>query len=474
MIVHKFGGTSLENPARFISAAEIAAEQHGLRRSGAMPTETVVVVSAMAGVTSRLIAGARSAAEGHDGVCREIKTELLSRHLETARSLLRAEAERLSVCGFIEDRFHELDRLYRSIAPLGELTARGTDAVASFGEPLSAAIFAAVLRERGLAGRALPASELIVTDDNFGAANPFMEPTRIKLEERVRPLLEKGILPVITGYIGGTEKGVVTTLGRGGSDFSAALIGACLGAEEVRIWSDVDGIMTADPNLVPRARTLERLTYSEASALAHYGADVLHSKTITPLAERGIPLRILNSLNPSHPGTLILDNGGAACERLPAIVSTMGLSLIAVGTQDDSLVPAVAARALHRLGETGVEVLMFSRSFSDHSLHLVVRDQDKDHCLKSLAGEFAGRRVPEDVRLEVKEKVATVSVAGRMDWNGKGLVSHAFAALGRLGTRAVAVAQAAGGCGVSFCIPEADMAETVRFLHHDLGLEGQP
>ncbi len=301
-----------------------------------------------------------------------------------------------------------------------------------------------------------------------------MEPTRLRLEKRVRPLLERGVLPVITGYIAATDRGVVTTLGRGGSDFSAAVIGAALGADEVWIWSDVDGIMTADPNLVPRARTLEELSYAEASSLAYYGADVLHPKTIRPLIERRIPLRILNSFNPAHPGTLIVDKPDPAREHRPAIISTTGLSLVVLGTSDDSWAPALAARALRRLSEAGVEVLMFSQAFSEHSLNLVVRDQDGAHCLKVLERRFARRGGRSAVGLEIRERVATVSVAGGADWNGRGLVSHAFAALGRLGTRVIAVAQAAGERGVSFCIPDSETAETVRFLHSELGLEARP
>ncbi|MBU1878947.1 MAG: aspartate kinase, partial [Chloroflexi bacterium] len=416
---------------------------------------------------------ARAAAEGRDTVYREIKAGLLARHLEAVEALLNHSPERLDVGGLVEDRLHELERLYRSIAVLGELTARGRDVVASFGEQLSVNILAAVLRERGVRAQAVSATELLVTDDNFGTAAPLMDQTRARLQQRVRPLVERGVIPVITGYIGATEQGVTTTLGRGGSDFSAALVGAGLDADAVWIWSDVDGILTADPNVVPQARTLAELSYVEAANLAYFGADVLHPKTIRPVVASGIPLRILNSFNPTHPGTWIVETTNPGRELLPAIISTAGLSLIAIGSQDDSWTLDMATRALQRLSEAAVDVLIFSQSFSEHSLNLVVREQDQAHCSKILGREFENDGPSPTCNLGTKEQVATISVVGVPGWNDTGIIPHAFAALGKHGTRVIAVTQAATEHSVSFCIPEEQMADTVRYLHRELGLEGQ-
>jgi aspartate kinase len=430
-----------------------------------------------------------------------VKAALLDKHLRVVDALLANSPERVEVGGLIEDRLHELERLYRSIAVLGEVTPRGLDTVASFGEQLSSNILAAVLRERGLRAEAISATELIVTDDTFGQATPLMGQTRERLQRRVRPLVERGVVPVITGYVAATEKGVTTTLGRGGSDFSAAIIGAGLDADEVRIWSDVDGILTADPNIVPEARTLSELSYAEAADLAYYGADVLHPRTIRPVTERGITLRIGNSFRPSHPGTRIVETPSPERELLPAIISTTGLSLIAIGSQDDSWTLEMSARALRRLDEAGIYVPMFSQSFSEHNLNLVVREQDQARCLSVLCREFVRPdMVPHDVStvvgspgklaavsgsvatgthrisggacsLGVKEQVATISVVGVPGWDETGIVSHAFAALGSHHTRVIAVAQAATEFSVSFCVPEQQVEDTVRFLHRELGLE---
>jgi aspartate kinase len=488
MIVHKFGGTSVEGPDRFASVAEIILSQRGPRGKATAqrrsPSDTghakkvpaVVVVSAMSGVTHQLIAGARAAAEGHDSVYERISADLLSRHVGVAEVLLSDSAQRSQVVGYVKDQLQDLKRLYRSIAVLGELTARGRDAVASFGEHLSVHVLAAVLRQRGAAAQAVSSSELIVTDDVFGAATPLMTRTRCRLQATIAPLVERGVLPVITGFIGATEEGVTTTLGRGGSDYSAAVIGAGLDAKEVWIWSDVDGILTADPNIVPQALTLTELSYAEAADLAYVGAEVLHPKTIRPLVQRGIPLRIVNSYNPSHSGTLIVDSPRASRQVLPAIISTTGLGMIAIGSQDDTWALHMAARALQRLSESGIEVLMFSQSLSEHNLNLVIRAKDQDHCLSILRREFGDGHRGAPFRLGLKQRVATISVVGLPGRKERrnNVVSRTFAALGQHHTRVIAVAQAATEHSVSFCVPEDQLDDAVRFLHGQLGLDGVP
>jgi aspartokinase/homoserine dehydrogenase 1 len=462
MIVHKFGGTSVGSAECFANVAAIIADQ----QAKTSPRPLTVVVSAMSGVTSQLISGARAAAAGRDGDYRTIKANLLERHLEVVEALLPRAPERIDVAGLVEDKLHDLERLYRSIAILGEVTVRGLDTVASVGEQLSVSILAAILRSRGVRAQAVSAAELIVTDDHFGTAAPLMAQTRDRLQGQLRPLVGRGVVPIVTGFIGATETGIPTTLGRGGSDYTAAILGAGLEADEVWIWSDVDGILTADPNIVRQARTLAELSYQEAANLAYFGADVLHPKTIRPVIESGIPLRILNTFNPTHPGTLIVAQPDPGRLQLPAIISTTRLAMIAIGTEDDSWTLQMAARALQHLSEAGIDVLMFSQSFSEHSLNLVVRQDDQNHCVNLL-----NRQMSNGCKLGTTERVATISVVGVPGWNKTGIVSHAFGALGKHGTRVIAVAQAATEYSVSFCIPEDQVVDTVRFLHQELGLE---
>ncbi len=460
MIVHKFGGTSVGDARCFARVADIVA---GCKNR----TETLVVVSAMSGVTDQLIAGARAAADGDTAVYRDVRAGLLARHVEVLEAALTNGEERAEARRWVEGRLYDLERLCGSISVLGELTVRGADAVASFGEQLSSFILAAVLRDRGIPAQRVSATEVIVTDASFGRATPLPAPTERKLKERIVPLLERDIIPILTGYIAATEQGVTTTLGRGGSDYTAALVGAGLGADEVWIWSDVNGILTADPSIVPEARTISDLSYQEAAELAYFGAEVLHPKTIRPLIEKQIPLRLLNTFNHEHPGTLIVAAPRPERQRLPAIISSSGLTMIAVGTRDDSWTPRMSATALQLLSDAGVEVLMFSQCFSEHCVNLVVAEQNQAHSIGRLRREFVDEKT---FSLGCREKVAIVSTVGVPQWNGGHIVSHVFAALGKGGTRVIAVAQAATEYSVSFCIPEEQLETTVRFLHQELGL----
>jgi aspartate kinase len=431
----------------------------------------VLVVSAMSGVTDHLVRSARAAARGDEALYREIKQQLLQRHLETVEELLSPGPDRSAVCEGIEDKLNNFERFLHSIAMLGELTPRGMDAVVSFGEILSATIVSALIRQRGLASKAISATQLIVTDDRFGEAGIIYPLTRRNLGSKLAPLVAGGVIPVVTGYIGATEEGVTTTLGRGGSDFSAAILGAGLGADEVWIWSDVNGILTADPFIVPGACTLSELSYQEAAELAHYGADVLHPKTIQPVIENNIPLRILNSFNPDHPGTLIVAQPSSDRKMSPAIISTTGLSMIAVSSEGETWNLGLAARVLQSLSGEGTQVLMFSQSFSEQSLNLIVRSQDQAHCLRVLTEAKRFNTGLQSYRVDVREQIGTVSVVGFSDGKSNGVVSHAYAALGKGRTQVIAVAQPATERNVSFCIPEEQVEETVRLLHSELGLD---
>ena len=463
MLVMKFGGTSVGDADCIAAVAEIiqqVREQH---------SRLVVVVSAMSGVTDQLISTARAAAEGRMEQCEAIQADLLNRHIELCQCLLVDTDQLQATCTFIAERMGEVERFCQSIAVMGEVTRRGLDMVIAVGEKLSATILSALLNGRGVPAGFLDASRVLVTDDHFGAANPCLSETVVRLKEVVHPLVERGVTPVITGFIGATIQGVPTTLGRGGGDYSAAIVGACLGADEVWVWSDVDGILTADPNLVVEARTLEELSYVEAAELAYFGAEVLHPKTIKPLEERGIPLRIRNTFNPTHPGTLVVKEPSDGHPRMRAIISTRGLSLLAVRGSDNGWTPQVAARALQCLGQAGVEVLMFTQSFSEHNLTLVVRQGDLTPSLRLLRQEFIDELARGLISpLGVGQKVATISVVGGPGVNGQGIVPRIFAALGRQEIPVISIAQSSSEYNVSFVVPEGEMATTVQALHREL------
>lgn len=474
MIVHKFGGTSLGTAERITSVVEII--EAGLNES------PVVIVSALSGATDRLIAGARAAALGDDSTGKEARAWLEETHHAVAESLLSSFPECEELHAIISDHLDRLGQFLDSIAILGELTARGHDAVACFGEKLSSAIVAATLRCRGIAAQAISATDLILTNDRFGSAVPQMEETRNQVRKHVLPLINDGVVPIITGYVGATADGVPTTLGRSGSDFSAAIIAACLDSDELRIWTDVDGILTADPNVVPSARVLRELSYKEATRLARFGAEVLHPRTIGPIIEKSIPLCILNSFNPADAGTRIVKSPAATRQLWPAIVSATGLQLLRLQSSNGPWQLRSATAALSRLDDAGIPVRMFSQSFSEQGINLVVGDQDAEHSARLLSqGPADSSSIARNVyALDTIEEVATVSVIGlpgdRIHGTASrtrtpGIAVQAFAALGKHAVRVVAVAQEAAEDSVTFCIHAEDVAETVRFLHRELGLE---
>ena len=467
-MVHKFGGTSVADAACFARVVSIVADQ-------ATPIgRPVVVVSAMDGVTDALIHGARIAVTGDAQEPTRILASLKTRHVAVARELLDA-TERASFEVHLGERLERLGRLYDSLAVLGELTPRSRDAVMGYGEQLSAGLLAAGLRARSLPAEAVSATTLIVTDDRFGSASARMGPTCEQIRHQVAPVIDAGILPVITGYIAATEEGIPTTLGRSGSDRTAAIVAACLDAAEVWIWTDVDGILTADPHIVAGARTLGELSYEEAANLARFGAEVLHPRTIQPVIAGRIPLRIVNSFRPEHPGTRIVAEPTPGRTVSPAIISADGMRRLAVGDCDEGRRLVVASRTLRRLSEAGIDVRMFSQSLSDSSLGLVIREQDRDHVASILRRGLGGEDPGGDGAcvLRCEEEVAIVSVIGSPRGDERGIASRAFAALGKHDVRVIAVAQAVAGDSVSFCIPASRVDDSVRFLHRELGLDEQ-
>ncbi|HJZ49096.1 MAG TPA: aspartate kinase, partial [Roseiflexaceae bacterium] len=365
MDVMKFGAVSMGEAARLREMARIVKAAHEDGRA------LVVVCTALGGITDKLIGAARAAASGHEAVVDDVRRELWGRHRALAEKLAADEWEREALYREWADLLKIFDRFTRSIATLGEQSPRSIYAVAALGERFATHLVATALRQTGVSARTVDATDLIVTDNNYGSAWPFPKESSERIRTRLSPLLQSRIVPVITGYIGATREGIVTTLGRGGGDYSATLIGAALGAEQVSIWTDVDGILTADPKIVAEARTLAELSYVEAAEIATFGAEVLHPRTLAPVAEQGIPLLIRNVLRPEQPGTRVVSHPAPTDHAARAIISSRGLSLIGVAAANGvGWTPDLAARALARLAEAGVEILTFAQSFSERSLTL--------------------------------------------------------------------------------------------------------
>jgi aspartate kinase len=466
MIAMKFGGTSVGSADAFAQVATIVgqkvAEQAHARRPG-----VAVVTSAMSGVTNLLIDAAQRAANGDEIFFHEAENSLRVKHMSVAGQLIDDGNARAALGRIFDERLAEFTRLCSSIAVLGELTHRGLDVVSGLGERLAAPLLAAVLRARGVPAEYIDATEIIVTDNVFGSATPLMEETTARCRARLLPLLEQGIVPVITGFIGATVDGVPTTLGRGGSDYSGAIVGAVLEADEIQIWTDVNGVMTADPRIVPNARSLQQLSYEEVAELAYYGAKVLHPKTVTPAIEKQIPLRVLNTFEPDHPGTRIAERSdGGALGTVKAITSIRGMNLVTVAGRGMIGVPGTAARTFHAVAAVGANVLMISQSSSEQSICFVVPESAANTVIDALRAEFKLELERHHVdEIDGHASVAIIAVVGSGMRGTPGLAAGIFHAVGAAQINVIAIAQGSSEANVSLVVEESRAADAVRAIH---------
>lgn len=320
MIVAKFGGTSVGDAAAIERAAAIIAER--------APRQPLVVVSALGGATNALIALAEQASSGQLILAIRGVEALRERHLKVAAQLLGTDDDATEVISELSAIFDELAALAEALSVLGHATTRSIDTIASKGELLSSTLIVAAFQKRGIPAELVEPGSVMITGDQFGKAEPRTDRIAERAGLVIRPLLAAGRIPVVGGFVGATEHGITTTLGRGGSDYSAALLGAALGAESIEIWTDVDGMLTADPRVVSDALVIERIRFDEASELASFGAKVLHPSTIAPAVRLGIPVSILNSRQPKGRGTLIAFD--APQRPVTAIAGKEGVTVVKV------------------------------------------------------------------------------------------------------------------------------------------------
>ena len=443
MIVVKFGGTSVADAPAIRRASEIV--------RGRLEREPIVVVSALAGTTNALLALAEQASRGQlIGAVRSVEA-LRDRHLTQSAALLGTGDAADEVCAELSAMFDELAHLAEALSVLGDLTPRSKDAIAAMGERLSSQLVVAAMRREGLPAEHVDAREVVITDDRYCGAEPQTELIAEAARDRILPVVRRGGVPVLGGFIGATRAGITTTLGRGGSDYSAALIGAALGAESIEIWTDVDGMLTADPRVVAGAKLIEQIRFDEASELASFGAKVLHPSTIAPAVERGIPVWIFNSRNPSGRGTRITHE--APRRAVSAIASRGGIVLIQMRTAKMLLVPGFLRRFFEVFERHGVSVDVVATSEVSVSV-TIDESEDLDSLLVAL-------RELGDVTIARGKGVLAVVGAGIGD--GGEAMGRALGALA--GVRVHLVSLSAAGINLSVVIDESETADAMRRLH---------
>jgi bifunctional aspartokinase / homoserine dehydrogenase 1 len=464
LCVMKFGGTSVGDASCISRAAAIV-------KTAASEGSVVVVVSAMSGVTNRLIDAAHHAERGDADFAANLVAELRTQHKKTLESLVRdpgrsAEAEKT-----LSHVLAELERLLQGTALLRELTPRALDAISGMGERLSAPLLAAALNELGVSSVAVSATDVIVTDPHHGRAEPLMKRTRERAEKVLRPLLKKGVVPVVTGFIGATVEGVPTTLGRGGSDYSATILGAALGAQETIIWTDVDGVKTADPKMVPEARTIDEISYNEAAELAYFGAKVLHPNTLRPVTAAGVPVWIRNSFTPEKPGTKITARGGSNGGGVKALTAIRGVSLITVGGPGIVGLPDVLARSFAATAALRANVLFVSQSSSQNDICFVISSTDEKRTVEALREAFAPEIAEQTVEhVSSNGNIAIVAVVGENMHGIPGVAGRTFSALGREAINIIAIAQGSSEYNISLVVEANAMQHAMLTLHKEFRL----
>lgn len=465
LLVMKFGGTSVGSVAALKHVINIVKEA---RDRG---DEVVVVVSAMSGVTDLLLSGAREAETGDVTTAARAHQEILARHTEVIEALLADTQWHGPVLAEIGALLEEFNSLCHSIHVLGELTPRALDVIAGMGERMSVRQVAALLERYGLPARAIDATQFVVTDSRYGAATPLMPPTAERSQALLGPLIAEGVIPVVTGFIGATEAGIPTTLGRGGSDYSATILGRALGADEVWIWTDVNGVMTADPRVVPDACSVPHLSYAEVGEMAYFGAKVLHPQAIRPASRSAIPVRILNTFQPDHPGTLITKDPDGSNQTVKAITAIKQMSLITVEGAGMIGVPGIAARTFGAVARTGSSVLMISQSSSEQNICFVVPTDDVAKVLATLQDEMARELERRDIeRIWSQDNIVILAVVGAGMKGTPGIASRVFGALGAHHINVIAIAQGSSEYNISLVVAQGDTDEAVRYIHEEFKL----
>ena len=463
-LVMKFGGTSVGSVDALKSAIQI------IRDAKKDWGRVVVVTSAMSGVTNLLLDSAAFASQGKVESLSAAESSLREKHFAAADALIKDEKLREQTKAEINALILSLVDLCKAIAVLGEASPRAMDTVASLGERMSVRLLGAVVHDAGIPAQAIESTEFVITNAHFQNAHPDFKATTEKTRGKLNPLMDKGIVPITTGFIGATPEGAITTLGRGGSDYSAAIIGSVLPANDVWIWTDVDGVMTTDPRIVPEAVTLPEINYSEIAELAYYGAKVLHPKTIRPVLDAGIGLRICNTFNPSHPGTRLIasvkSNGKVEGKVIKAVTAIRKQRLITIEGRGMLGVPGVAARAFGAVAATGTSVPLITQASSEQSICFAVPSELAPTVLSSLEKAFAAEIEDEDIdRVWATEDVSIVTVVGAGMRHTPGVSGRVFSKLGNDGVNVLAIAQGSSEVSISLVVDSVDTENAVKALH---------
>ncbi|MDV6374002.1 aspartate kinase [Deinococcus arenicola] len=461
LLVMKYGGTNMQDSAAIRHSASLAG------RSLSAGVKVVVVVSAMAGVTNGLLALADAAESGDIAAANDEIAALRTRHFTAAQEL--GVAPDSPTVRDIREMHEMLRQAVYGVYLLRELTPRSRDLIVAFGERLSAPLMALALEGQGFRAHHLTGGEAgILTDQHFGNAKP-LPTTYERVKDRLSGLLAAGVTPVVSGFMGETERGAITTLGRGGTDFSATIIGKALGANEVWAWKDVDGVMSADPRVVKDARNITVLSYGEVMELAYFGAKVLHPLAVTPLQDSGIPLRVKSAADPDFPGTLVQAQADdEAGHPVKAVTAIRGVSIINISGAGVLGIPEVIATVFDAIARENITLLMVSQSSSMSNVSLAVQNSDAERTLSALR---AG--VSRELKVDRQSDVAVLAIVGSGMRGQRGVSARLFTALATQDINILMISQGSSELNISVAIEGGQVDDATRAVHLAFGLGKQ-
>lgn len=460
-IVMKFGGTSVENGQKLKHVAELV---KSYKDRG---DQIVVVTSAMAGVTDALLDAAHEASnKGKVSRVKEFIADLTKQHHAAAHIALKNEYVE-EIIAELDARIEDVEKALTGICYLGELTPRSIDYLSSYGERLAAPILSGAITSSDVESNYFIGGEIgIITDDNFGGARP-LESSYKNIKKHLSPLLP-GTIPVVAGFIAENEKGIITTLGRGGSDFTASIIGAAINADEIWLWKEVHGIMTTDPKIVAEARPLSVISYIEAMEMSFFGAKVLHPKAIEPAIRHGIPVRVKNTFEPDYPGTLVVQDQEASHNVVKAVTVVDNVALINISGAGMVGTIGVAARVFTALANAGVNITMISQGSSEANISIVVEESQLNNALWALKNEFKNGVVGE---IDHDVGISVIAVVGVGMAGTPGVAGKVFGALGKDGVNVIMISQGSSQHNISFAVQKSDASKAVQVLHKEFSLE---
>jgi aspartate kinase len=461
LLVMKFGGTSVGDAARICQCAEIVA-------AAARQDRIIVVVSAVSGVTDLIFRTIDAARRGDSAAAETHLKKFESVHSELVTQLFGGD-RKTAALDFLGKVFCRLENSVRALLALGSgASAETTDSLVALGEHISAWALAQCLELSGCHSQFIRAEEAIITDQNFGNAAPDAPATREKCRHSLLPVVKRGGVPVVAGYSGATHDGRTTTLGRGGSDYSATIIAAASDADEVWIWTDVDGVLTADPRICPNATTLAEISFAEAIELAYYGAKVIHPKAAYPAAHAGFPVWIKNSFRPQSPGTRIASAAAAMNSPVKSVTCVKEAALLTLVSRSDVHPLEFWGRLFLRLGQEHIETLFTTQSSPEHTLGLALRKEDSGRVLRLINSVFRMELAQGVLNpVEVDNQVAVMAVLGESMKGTCGILGRVFSAVARREVSVIAVAQGASELSICFAVPSSSSAEVVRAVHDE-------